>query len=95
MVHINYLKKILLSKLKQRQDKVLDNKLYYYLKPTGSPAPRFSGQPKIHKPAVSIRPIASCSGFPLYSLNKYIGNILNNYFKDENNNVKNSTTFSN
>ena len=27
----------------------IDNKLYY-LKPTDSPAPRFYGQPKIHKP---------------------------------------------
>ena len=49
----------------------IDNKLYYYLKPTDSPAPRFCGQPKTHKPGVPIRP------------------------KDENNNAKNSTTFSN
>ena len=39
-----------------------DNKLYYYLKPTDSLAPRFYGQPKIHKPGVSIRPIVSYSG---------------------------------
>ena len=95
MVHINYLKKILLSKLKPSQDNVLDNKLYYYLKPAGSSAPRFYGQPKTHKPAVPIRPIVWYSGFPLCSLNKYIGNILNAYVKDENNKVKNSTTFSN
>ena len=53
-----------------------DNKLYYYLKPTDSPAPRFYGQPKIHKPGVPIRPIVSYSGSPLYNLNKYIANIL-------------------
>ena len=57
MVHINYLKNILQSKLKPNQDNVVDNKLYHYLKPTGSSAPRFYGQPKIHKPAVPIRPI--------------------------------------
>ena len=40
----------------------IDNKLFYYLKPTDSPAPRFYGQPKIHKPRVPIRPIISFSG---------------------------------
>ena len=69
----------------------IDNKLYYYLKPTDSPAPRFYGQPKIHKPGVPIRAIVSYSGSLLYNLNKYVANIL----KDENNNAKNSTTFSN
>ena len=61
-----------LKKLKVLKDnKFIDNKLYY-LKPTDSPAPRFYGQPKIHKPGVPIRPIVSYSGSPLYSLNKYI-----------------------
>ena len=32
---------------------------------------------------------------PLYNLNKYVANILKAYVKDENNKVKNSTTFSN
>ena len=90
MDHINngpyqLLKKDPTTKIKTktlRQLKVLkesgftDNKLYYYLKPTDSPAPRFYGQPKIHKPGVYIRPIVSYSGFPLYNLNKYIANIL-------------------
>ena len=31
----------------------------------------------------------------MYNLNKYITNILKAYVKDENNNAKNSTTFSN
>ena len=64
-------------------------------KPTDSPAPRFYGQPKIHQPGVPIRPIVSYSGSPLYSLNKYMANILKAYVKDEKNNAKNSTTFSN
>ena len=59
------------------------------------PAPRFYGQPKIHKPRVPIRPIVSYSGFPFYNLNKYIANILKAYVKDKNNNTKNSTTFFN
>ena len=104
MVHISYLKKDPTTKVKTKtlkQLKVLkdnefiDNKLYYYLKPTDSPVPRFYGQPKIHKPGVPIRPIVSYSGSLLYNLNKYIANILKAYVRDENNNAKNSTTFSN
>ena len=44
---------------------------------------------------VPIRSIVSYSGSPLYNLNKYIANILKAYVRDENNNAKNSTTFSN
>ena len=109
MDHINngpyqLFKKDLITKIKAKtlkQLKVLkdnefiDNKLYYYLKPTDSPASRFYGQPKIHKVGVPIRPIVSYSGSPLYNLNKYIANILKTYVKHENNNAKNSTTFSN
>ena len=67
----------------------------YYLKPTDLSAPRFYVHPKIHKPGVPIRPIVSYSGSLLYNLNKYMTNILKAYVKDENNNAKNSTTFSN
>ena len=90
MVHINHFKKDLTTKIKAKalkQLKVLkdnefiDNKLYYYLKPTASPAPRFYGQPKIHKPEVPIRPIVSYSGSPLYNVNKYIANSLKAYVK--------------
>ena len=85
-----------LKQLKVLKDnEFIDNKLYYYLKPADSPAPRFYGQPKIHKPGVPIRPIVSYSGSPLYNLNKYTANILKAYVRDENNNAKNSTTFSN
>ena len=85
-----------LKQLKVLRDKeFIVNKLYYYLKPTDSPASRFYGQPKIHKPGVPIRPTVSYRGSPLYNLNKYIANILKAYVRDENNNAKNSTTFSN
>ena len=85
-----------LKQLKVLKDnEFIDNKLCYYLKPTDSPAPIFYGQPKIHKLGVPIHPIVSYSGSPLYSLNKYIANILKTYVKDENSNAKNSTTFSN
>ena len=85
-----------LKQLKVLKDsEFIDNKLYYYLKPTGVPVPRFYGQPEIHKPGVPIRPIVSYSGSPLYNLNKSIANILKAYVKDENNNAKNSTKFTN
>ena len=84
-----------LKQLKVLKDnEFIDNKLFYYLKPTDSPAPRFYGQPKIQKPRVPIRPIVSYSGSPLYNLNKYIANILKAYVRDENKNTKNSTMFS-
>ena len=84
-----------LKQLKVLKDnEFIDNKLYY-LKPTDSPAPRFYGQPKIHKPGVPIRPIVSYSGSPLYNFNKYVANILKAYAQDDNNNAKNSTTFFN
>ena len=104
MVHTNYSKKdptaqIKAKTLKQlevlKDNQLIDNKLYYYLKPTDSPAPTFYGQPKIHKPGAPTRPIVSCSGSPLYNLNKYIANILKAYVKHENNNAKNSSMFSN
>ena len=72
----------------------VSDKLYYYLKPTDSPESRFPDQPKINRPGAPIRPIVSYSGFPLYSLNICIANILKAYVKDENNNAYNSTMYS-
>ena len=55
-----------LKRLKVQKDKeFIDNKLYYYLKPTDSPGPRFYGQPKIHKPGVQIHPITSYYWLPV------------------------------
>ena len=85
-----------LKQLKVLKDnEFIDNKLYYYLKLADSPAPSFYSQTKIHKPGVPIRPIVSFRSSPLYNLNKYIANILKAHVRDENNNAKNSTTFSN
>ena len=44
--------------------------------------------------ARSSYPVASNSGLPLYNFNKYIANILKAFVKYENNNAKNSITFS-
>ena len=55
-----------LKQLKLLKDnEFIDTKLYYYLKPTNSPAPRFYDQPKIHKPGVLIRPAVSYRGSPM------------------------------
>ena len=61
------------------ENQIINNKLYYYLKPTDSSASRLYGQPKIQKPEVPIRPIVSHSGSPLQNLKKYIANILKAY----------------
>ena len=55
--------------------------MYYRLKPTDPPAPRFYGLPKIHKPEIPIRPIVSYTGTPLYGLSKHIDSILQHYTK--------------
>ena len=91
----NKIKAKALKQLKVLKDNEFINNKLYYLKPTGSPAPRFYGKPKIHKPEVPIRPIVSYSGSPLYNLNKCIADIIKAFVKDENNNAKNCTTFSN
>ena len=44
-----------------KENKFINNKLYYYLKPTNWSVPRVYAQPKIHKPGVHIRPIVSYS----------------------------------
>ena len=75
-----------------QDDEFIDNKSYHYLKPIDLPAPRFL---VIHKPVVPVRLIVSYSGFPLYNLNEYKAHNVKAYVKDENNNAKNSTTFSN
>lgn len=81
-----------LQKLKERE--IIDQSLYFKLKPTDSPAPRFYGLPKIHKPDIPIRPIVSYVGTPLYKLSKYIASILQHYTKSGNNHSKNSKEFS-
>ena len=88
--------KTLKNQLKALKEKeFIDNKFYYYFKPTDPPLPIFHGQPKVYKTGVPICPIVSYSGSPLYSLNKYFVNFLNTYAKDENNNPKNYNTFFN
>ena len=58
-----------LKQLKLLKDnEFIDNKLYYHLKPTDSPAPRFYGQPKIHKLGVPIRPIVSYCSSPMSNM---------------------------
>ena len=84
-----------LKQLKALKDNnLIYSKLYYYLKATDSPAPRFYGHPKNTQPGVHISPIVSYSGFALCNLKKCIANILKTYVKDEYNNANSSTLFS-
>ena len=77
MIEYALLNKETLKQLKALKDnELIDNKLYYYLKPTDSITPRFYGQPKAHEPRVSIHPIISYSNSKLFNLNKYVANIL-------------------
>ena len=55
--------------------------------------PRFYDLPNMYKPGGPVSYFSS-RDYPLYSLNKYISNILKDYVEDENN-AKISTTFSN
>ena len=71
----------------------IDQQLYFKLKPTDSQAPRFYGLPKIHKPAVPIRPIVSYTNSPLYQLSRYIADILRPYTKLNQQHCKNSNNF--
>ena len=66
--------------------------LYYKLRPSDTPPPRFYGLPKVHKQGIPIRPIVSCTGTPLYNLSKYLASILSNYTKSDH--CKNSQEFS-
>ena len=60
------------QKLQRLLDRnIIDKELYWKLKPTDSPAPKFYGLPKIHKPEIPIRPIVSYTGTPLYKLSRY------------------------
>ena len=58
-----------------KNSEFIDNKILLY-KPLDLPAPRFYGQPKIHKLGVPIRPTVSFSASLLYNLSKYIADSL-------------------
>ena len=55
---------------------------------------RFCDQSIIYKPGVPICPIVPYNGSPLYSLNKYIVDILKKFVKNKNSNTRNFTVFS-
>ena len=71
-VLINILKKDLTESIKREARQklqrlldrnIVDKELYWKLKPTDSPAPRFYGLPKIHKPEIPIRPVLHCISY--------------------------------
>ena len=76
------------------ENEFIDNKLYFYLKPTDLPVPRFHVNQKY-----TMQEFLNVLFFhiveKLYGLDKYIAKILKAYVKEENNNAKNSITFFN
>ena len=54
----------------------ISSKLCQKLRPADSQPPRIYGLPKIHKPAVPLRPILSCIGSPSYELSKHKASII-------------------
>ena len=46
----------------------MDKRLYLHLHSTDGTPARFHGLPKVHKPAIPLRPITSCINFPTYNL---------------------------
>ena len=89
------IKRECLKKLKKLKDQnIIDQTLYFKLKPTDSPAPRFYGLPKIHKQGTPIRPIVSYTGTPLYNISKYVAGILSRYVSKEGRHSENSKVFS-
>ncbi|XP_036322205.1 uncharacterized protein LOC118736225 [Rhagoletis pomonella] len=86
------------STLQRKNNKIVDE-LYkakhinkrekQLLTSTAAAAPRLYGLPKIHKPQVHLRPIASSVKVPCYKLSKYVGEILKPLIS-ERYNVKNA-----
>ena len=66
---------------------------YHELRPSGSQPPRIYGLPKVHKPEVPLRPIASCIGSPSYCLSKFITSLISPLGGKTSTHVKNSKHF--
>nr|XP_054761192.1 uncharacterized protein LOC129267568 [Lytechinus pictus] len=81
----------LLSGLKKKGS--LEENTYQKLRPKRKQPPRIYGLPKIHKPAVPLRPIVSCIGSFAYELSKFLANILTPLTGDSPHTVRNSTDF--
>ena len=89
------IKRTCLNKLKDLKSReLIDQKLYYKLRPTGSPAPKFYSLSKIHKKGRPLRPTLSYTGTPLYKLSKYVATILSNYIQRDGRHSMNSKVFS-
>ena len=75
-------------------NELIDQQQYLKRKPTGTQPSRFYGLPKIHKDGISVCPIVSCTGTPLYEVSKYIAEIPKPYGKQKEQHTNNSKSFS-
>ena len=67
--------------------------MYKELYPTCEELPKFYGLPKVHKPALPLRPIVASINSISYFISKYVANILKRYVGRTNYHVKNSVDF--
>ena len=80
-----------LKKLKDQHK--LSSNLYHRIRPSDANIAKFYGLPKIHKPAIPLRPIVSLPGSPTYNLAKHLSNILKPLTKPSTRSIDNINTF--
>ena len=65
----------------------------YTLEALAGKTPALYGLPKIHKPGVPLRPVASFVTSPIYQLSKYLATILSPLMGKSQSSVRNSREF--
>ena len=82
-----------LKKILQDMEKDIPSELYHRLYPSGGQPPRIYGLPKIHKPAVPLRPIVSSIGSVSYRVAKYLAGVISPLIGKNKHFVKDSADF--
>ena len=90
---MKYERKLINILLSLRPKNVLPEKIYWFIRPSGSCIPSFYGLPKIHKPNIPLRPIVSAMGSVTYNLAKHLVSILSPLYGDTDHHVKDSVDF--
>ncbi len=79
--------------LELKRSGVIPDPLYYRLRSSAGRTPLFYGLPKVHKPNIPLRPIASFVGSPSYQLSKHLVYLLVPLVGKTCSHVKNSIEF--
>ena len=75
-LQLNIQRKICSKLSDLKKSDMLSQKIYDHLRPSATVCPKLYGLPKIHKPAVPLRPIVASQGSSTYNLAKYLAEIL-------------------